>query len=814
MKHQSIIEKLTLEEKAGLCSGKDYWHFKGVERLGIDPIMVTDGPHGLRKQNPEGKKKGLSNSIPATCFPTAAATSCSWNTELIYKMGQALGDECRKEKVSVLLGPGVNMKRSPLCGRNFEYFSEDPYLAGKLAASFINGVQSKGIGTSIKHFAANSQEARRMVIDEIVDERALREIYLPAFEIAVKESQPWTVMNAYNRLNGTYCSENEWLQQKVLRDEWGFEGLIVTDWGASVDRVKGVKYGTDVEMPTSGELNAKRIIEAVKDGSLDEKDLDARVDNIIEILLRSAETLKEEYTCDMEANHKIARQIAGESAVLLKNEDDILPVDKSKKIAVIGEMAEKPRYQGAGSSLINPTKLDNALECLKEAGYTVIYARGYDKSKDEINAELTAEAVEAAKQADTVLVFAGLTEDFESEGYDRTHMGMPKSHNALIEAVAAANAETAVILSGGSCVEMPWLDKVKAVLNGSLGGQAGAGAIADIISGAVNPSGKLSETYPLALEDNPTYGNYPGGRVLAEHKESIYIGYRYYDTAKKPVMFPFGYGLSYTHFQYSDLKLSSKKIKDGDELTVSFKIKNTGDIDGAEVAQVYVKDVESTIFRPEKELKGFAKVFLKAGEEKEVSITLNRRAFAFYNVKAQDWTVESGDFEILVGASSADIRLSDTVNVKAEDVDIPDYRETAPAYYTADIAAIDDSQFEAVLGRPIPPRERDKSQKLTIYNNLEDAEHTKWGGKINRLIKKGFSMATKDDGYNGGMMEAMATQIPIRNFIQMSMGVFSEEMAKGMLMMINDEGAGKGFAKILSGLPKALKNLKNLLNSI
>ena len=621
-------------------------------------------------------------------------------------------------------------------------------------------------------------------------------------------------MNAYNKINGTYCSENEWLQQKVLRDEWGFEGLIVTDWGASVDRVKGVKYGTDVEMPSSGELNAKRIVEAVKNGTLDESDLDARVDNIIEILLRSAETLKEEHTCDMEANHKIARQIASESAVLLKNEDNILPVDKSKKIAVIGEMAEKPRYQGAGSSLINPTKLDNALDCLKEAGYTVIYARGYDKSKDEISEELTAEAVAAAKQADTVLVFAGLTEDFESEGYDRTHMGMPKSHNALIEAVAAANSETAVVLSGGSCVEMPWLDKVKAVLNGSLGGQAGAGAIADIISGAVNPSGKLSETYPLSLEDNPTYGNYLGGRVLAEHKESVYIGYRYYDTAKKPVMFPFGYGLSYTSFQYSDLKLSSKKLNDGDELTVTFKIKNTGSADGAEIAQVYVKDVESTIFRPEKELKGFTKVFLKAGEEKEVSITLDRRAFAFYNVKVQDWTVESGDFEILVGASSADIRLSDKVSIKAEEVEIPDYRESAPAYYAADIAAIDDSQFEAVLGRPIPARERDKSQKLTIYNNLEDAEHTKWGGKINRLIKKGFALATKDDGYNGGMMEAMATQIPIRNFIQMSMGVFSEDMADGMLMMINDEGAGKGFAKILGGLPKALKNLKHLLNSI
>lgn len=813
MKHQNIIEKLTLEEKAGLCSGKDYWHFKGVERLGIDPIMVTDGPHGLRKQDPNGKKKGLSNSIPSTCFPTAAATSCSWNTDLIYKMGEALGDECRKEKVSVLLGPGVNMKRSPLCGRNFEYFSEDPYLAGKLAASFINGVQSKGIGTSIKHFAANSQEARRMVIDEIVDERALREIYLTAFEIAVKESQPWTVMNAYNRLNGTYCSENEWLQQKVLRDEWGFKGLIVTDWGASVDRVKGVKYGTDVEMPTSGELNAKRIVEAVRNGSLDERDLDARVDNIIEILLRSAETLKKEYTCDMEANHRIARQIAGESAVLLKNEN-ILPVDKSKKVAVIGEMAEKPRYQGAGSSLINPTKLDNALDCLKEAGYKVVYAKGYDKSKDEINAELTAEAVAAAKQADVVLIFAGLTEDFESEGYDRTHMGMPKSHNAIIEAVAGANPETAVVLSGGSCVEMPWLDKVKAVLNGSLGGQAGAGAIVDIISGKVNPSGKLSETYPLSLKDNPTYGNYPGGRVLAEHKESVYIGYRYYDTAKKPVLFPFGYGLSYTSFEYSGLKLSGKKIKDGDKLTVTFKIKNTGSVDGAEIAQIYVKDVESTIFRPEKELKGFTKVFLKAGEEKEVSVTLDRRAFAFYNVNVQDWTIESGDFEILVGASSADIRLSEKVNVKAEKVDIPDYKETAPAYYTADIAAIDDSQFEAVLGRPIPPRERDKSQKLTIYNNLEDAEHTKWGGKINKLIKKGFSLATKDDGYNGGMMEAMATQIPIRNFIQMSMGVFSEEMAKGMLMMINDEGAGKGFAKILGGLPKALKNLKHLLNSI
>ncbi len=819
MKHPEIIKKMSLEQKAAFVSGYDYWHLEEAPELGLPKIMITDGPHGLRKQNTDKKTSegiGLGNSVPATCFPPAATSSCSWDEDLLRQEGEALGEECLKEQVSTILGPGTNIKRSPVCGRNFEYFSEDPYLAGKCSANLVNGVQSKGVGTSLKHFACNSQEAFRMVINEVIDERAMREIYLTAFEICVKEAQPWTIMNSYNRINGVYASQNKWLQQEVLRGEWGFEGLIVTDWGASVDRVPGLKNGTDLEMPSSGSLNTKRIIEAVKNGTLDEAVLDERVDNVINLIVKSKPALEKKHTYDVEAHHKLAQKIAEGSMVLLKNDDSLLPLKKGQKVAVIGEMAKAPRFQGAGSSVINPTKLDNAYDEMKKLGVDMIYAAGYEKSKDEINSALVNEAVKAAKNADIALVFVGLTEEFEGEGYDRESVEMPKSHNNLVSEIVKANKNTVVVLAGGSVVHMPWINEVKGLLNSGLGGQAGGAAVANILTGKVNPSGKTSETYPLSFDQNPTYGNYPGGPVTSEHRESLYIGYRYYDKAGKDVLFPFGYGLSYTTFEYSDIKLSSDSIKDTDTVTVSFKIKNTGDVDGAEVAQIYVADKESTIFRPEKELRAFKKVFLKAGEEKEVSVELSKRAFAFYNVKLGDWMVETGEFDILVSASSRDVKLSAAMTVTSTvEAEIPDYRETAPAYYTADLSGMKGDQFASVYGQPLPNAEPDTTKKIDLYCCLNDARHTKWGGKLCRLIEGIMSKMGSAENGDGKMLAAMATQIPIRNFVQMSMGVFSPEMAEGLLMMLNDDQSSfVGFSKIFWRLGGALTRLPALLKSI
>lgn len=815
LKNQELLSKLSLEEKVGICSGKDFWNLKAVPQLDIPELMVTDGPHGLRKKNPEGTQGGLSDSVPTTAFPTAATTACSWDPELIYEMGVALGEECLQEKVSVILGPGVNMKRSPLCGRNFEYFSEDPLLAGEIAAGWINGVQSLDVGTSIKHFAANSQETRRMAVDSVMDERTLREIYLPAFEIAVKKAQPWTVMNAYNKLNGTYCSENKHLQEEILRDDWGFKGIVVTDWGAANDRVQGMLNGNELEMPSSGGYNDNKVIAAVKNGTLDEAVVDKRADAMLSFMLRSKAALKDGYTYDKDAHNALAAKIASQSMVLLKNEGGLLPLAADKKIAVIGEMARAPRYQGAGSSLLNPPKLTDAFEGLEACGIKASYAPGYDKKKDVISEVMVADARKVAEDADIVLLFIGLTEEYESEGYDRKHMNLPKSHNNLVEEIAKVNENVVVILSGGSPVTMPWLGNVKAVLNGYLGGQASGTAIAEILTGKVNPSGKLAETYPLALEDTPCAKYYPGTELLAEHTESVYIGYRYYDSAKKDVLFPFGFGLSYTNFEYSDLKLSADSIKDTDTLTLTYKIRNAGNVDGAEISQIYVSDKESTIYRPVKELRAFNKVFLKAGEEKEITIELSKRAFAYFNVNINDWHVESGEFDILVGASSRDIRLSATVNVESTvDAVVPDYRQSAPSYYSVDVQDIPDSEYEAILGHAIPVRQLDTTMKLTFANSLGDAKHTKWGGRINNLINKVMDMAFKPDDPNGGMIKAMALEIPIKNFITMSMGVFSEDMANGLLLILNGDGAGKGLGKILAGIIPAIGKLPALLKSI
>ncbi len=815
---KELLALMTLEEKAAMCDGKDYWHLKGIERLGIPEIMVCDGPHGLRKKDYEKKGSSLSASVPSICFPTAVTTACSWDPDLLEKMGKALGGKCLKEKVGVLLGPGVNMKRSPLCGRNFEYFSEDPVLAGELAASFINGVQSRGVGTSLKHFCANNQESRRMNGDSVVDERALREIYLPAFEIAVKKAQPWTVMNSYNKINGTFGSENAHTQTEILRDDWGFEGAIVTDWGACNNRDDGLAAGNDIEMPSSSGAGTRKILDAVKSGKISEELLNERVLKILELIKKAADGAekaeKEGFEFDEEKDHLLAKEIAEQSMVLLKN-DGILPLDKSKKVAVIGEMAKTPRYQGAGSSQINPTHLDGAYDILVAAGVNATYSQGYERTlaKAKKNPAHIEEAVAAAKNADTVLLFIGLTEDYESEGFDRTHMKLPDAHIELVKAVSAVNKNIVVILSGGAPVEFDWdNDSVRAILNSYLGGQAGAGAVVDIVLGKVNPSGKLAETYPEKLEDNPSFNNFPGNIATVEYRESVYIGYRYYEKAGQSVRYPFGYGLSYTTFEYSGLYIDKTDMDENDTLSVSFRVKNTGSVAGFETAQLYVGDPESTIFRPVKELKGFKKIWLEPGEEKAITITLNKRAFAFFNVKTNGWCVESGIFNIYVGASSADIRLTGSVNVTAAPVEIPDYRETAPVYYTGKVQSVPDDQFTAVLGRPIPPTERDRSTPLTVVDSFETSSYTKWGGRINNLMHKMIPVFVKGPGADFAI--GIATQTPIRNFISMSGGVFSEKMAAGLLRILNGDKPGKGLRMILSDIPRAIKGIGPLMKQI
>ena len=805
LKHADIIAQMTLEEKASMCDGLDYWHSQPVPRVGIKSISLNDGPHGIRKKGDPEQNKDVLKGLPAICFPTASATACSWDTDLLYKMGEALGDECRKEQVSVLLGPGTNIKRSPLCGRNFEYFSEDGLLAGEMAAAFINGVQSKGIGTSLKHYAANNQETRRMTVNAVVDERTLRETYLLPFEIAVKKAQPWTIMNSYNRLNGTYAAENKWLLTDVLRDDWGYEGVVITDWGAENERVPGLIAGQEIEMPTSSGIGTKKIVDAVNNGELDEAILDAAVDKIIELTKKAEPVLGGTYTYDSDEHHNIAREIASQCMVLMKNDNNVLPLKKDAKVALIGEMAHTPRYQGAGSSLINPIKLDNAYQTMKDMGIDLTFSRGYElkKAKSKKSMELILEAKERAKNADVAVVFVGLTDEYETEGADRHHLSIPPMHNILVEEVAKVNPNTVVVLSGGAAVELPWADKVPAILNMFLTGQAGGSAVCDILFGDVNPSGKLSETYPLALSDNSSYNYFPGTTASVEHRESVYVGYKYYDTANKDVAFPFGFGLSYTTFEYSDLKVSADSIKDTDTVTVSFKVKNTGDVDGAEVAQLYINDVESTIYRPVKELKGFKKVFLRAGEEKEIEIVLDKRAFAYYNVNLGDWHVESGEFKILVGASSRDIKLEATVNVESTvEAEIPDYRQSAPCYYGADVMNVSADAFKAIYGKELPPSERDKNAPFTVLNTIEDSQDSKWGGRIYRLLIKLLGADT--------MAGAVATQLPIKNFISMSFGLFSPEMAEGLIMIIHDDKLGKGLKIILKGIPHILKNLDRL----
>ena len=661
---KELVSRMTLEEKALLLTGDGWWATHRIDRLGIPSISLTDGPHGVRK----GQGAGLVTSVPATCFPTASALSCSWNLDLLRRVGVALGEESHAIDVQILLGPGINMKRSPLGGRNFEYFSEDPVLAGKLAAAYVEGVQSQGVGTSLKHYAVNNQEYERMATSSNLDERTLNEIYLPAFEIAVKEGRPWTVMSAYNLVNGIYASEHRELLRDILRDRWGFTGFVMSDWGGINERVAGLDGGTNLEMPGSGDYNSKKIIAAVQDGRLSPETLDQSVKEVLAVILKAKDSHKENATFDVDKHHALAREAGGESIVLLKNAENMLPLslEKLKRIAIIGAFAKTPRYQGSGSSQVNPTKVSNAYdELVKLAGGDgkFEYAAGYD-IEGGVTEALLEEARNVAAHADVAVVFAGLPDSYESEGFDRSSLEMPSGHNQLIEAVGSVQPNVVVVLMNGSAITMPWADRVKAIFEGWLGGQAGGGAIADVMTGRINPSGKLSETFPKRLQDTPAFPDFPALDRRASYGEGVFIGYRYYDKKDVEPLFPFGFGLSYTTFAYTGIKASAPSIKDTDGVTIEVAVKNTGNVAGKEIIQLYLHEQSPAVRRPEKELKAFNKIALAPGEEKVVTFKLSKRDFAYYDTGLHDWNVCSGKFCVLVGGSSRDLPLKETIEVQ------------------------------------------------------------------------------------------------------------------------------------------------------
>ncbi len=665
---QEKLKTLTLEEKAALLQGWTTWTTWDGSKKGIPPIFLSDGPHGLRKQAGAGDHLGLNVSVPATCFPTAATMANSWDEALGEELGRALGKEAAANDVHMVLGPGLNMKRSPLCGRNFEYFSEDPYLAGKMGAAYIRGIQSNGVAACPKHFAVNSQELRRMCMNSVLDERTLREIYLTAFEMAVKVGGAKAIMSSYNQVNGTYANENAHLLTEILRKGWGFDGMVVTDWGGDNDHTAGVKAGSNLVMPAPGPDCAIGLITAVQEGRISEKVLDKRVEELLKQVFSLTESVAAApKSFDVEAHHVIAEKCAEGSIVLLDN-DGIMPLKEETRTAVIGDFAEMPRYQGAGSSVVNPTKLDNLMDCLSGHGLNVIgFSKGYSRTDPKPDGSLIASAVELAKQSEVVLLCVGLDEIAESEGLDRLHMELSEGQQALIDAVSAANSNIILVLSGGAPFVMPERDKYRAAIHGYLGGQAGANAMAKTILGEINPSGKLNETWPLKLEDNPSYSYFPSKERTSEYREGLYIGYRYYDTTGVAVRYPFGYGLSYTSFSYSDLR--------ADEKSVTLTITNTGKVDGAEVAQVYVSCKNGKVFRPKKELKGFTKEFLKAGESKTVTVKLDDKAFRYFNVKTNKWEVETADYEISVGASVTDIRFTSEIHVNGTEAPLPYERQ-------------------------------------------------------------------------------------------------------------------------------------------
>lgn len=771
MKYEKIINKMTLEEKASLCVGKDYWHSQNIERLEIPNITMSDGPHGLRVQKKEADNLGINESEISTCFPASSTVANTWNKEMAYSLGKALGEEATYEDVDIVLGPAINIKRSPLCGRNFEYFSEDPYLTGIMGTEYVKGLQANGVGACVKHFAVNNQENRRRTINAVVDERTLREIYLKAFEMIVKQANPLSVMSAYNKLNDRYCTENKELLD-ILKKEWKFNGIVITDWGAENDRVEGLIAGNELEMPGGRGDGVDEIVNAVKENRVSEQYLDEIVDRILDVTFKVNKRKKiEKY--DREEHHRIALSIAEEAVVLLKNEEEILPL-KKQKIALIGDMAKNPRYQGAGSSTINPYKLENAYDCLKQENIQFEYAKGYGRIETQEDEEYRKEAVKIAKENDIVVIFAGLTENYESEGMDRTTLELPKNQNNLIEEISKVNSNIVIVLSNGSPITMPWKDKVKAIITGYLGGEAGGKAIVNCLLGKVNPSGKLTETYPNCLEDTPCFKNYSGTEASVEYQEAIYVGYRYYDKNNTNVLYPFGYGLSYTNFEYSDLKINKSK----ENIEVSFKIKNIGNIEGKEIAQLYISEQNPNIFKAKKELKGFEKVDLKPNEEKKIKITLTSDDFSYYNVETKKWSVEEGKYNILIGKSSRNIVLQQEIFVDSKDTNIT--KKYGKHYQDGNIQDVILEEFEELLGKKVPDRYI-KKENITEENTLEQLKDTNVGKVIYEHEIKKMNQLLEEQNVNKATKVMMDLQKPLKKFYEKKSSKYTKEMVNELL---------------------------------
>ena len=792
MKHANLIQKLNLEQKCALLSGETVFTTRDFATKGIPAITLSDGPNGVRKQAGAADHLGLNPSVPATCFPTSATVANSWDPALGEEIGEALGEEAAAQDVAVLLGPGLNIKRSPLCGRNFEYFSEDPYLSGKMAAGYVRGIQKNGIAACPKHFAVNSQELRRMASDSVLDERTLREIYLTGFEIVVRESAPKTIMSSYNLVNGTYANENVHLLIDVLRRDWGFAGAVVTDWGGSNDHALGVKNGSTLEMPCPGDDSIRELLRAVESGRISEADVDARLDELIELVLTTHAAVEAApKTFDADAHHALARRAAAESVVLLKNEKNLLPLKAGEKVAVIGDFARTPRYQGAGSSAVNSIKVDSFLEQLEECGLdSVGFAQGFDRQGRPDEA-LQAEAVVLAKNADTVLVFLGLDEIKESEGLDRADMKLAGNQLALLEAVEAANPNVVVLLSAGSSLETPWIENCRALVYGCLGGQAGAGALVDVLTGRVCPSGKLAETWANAYTDTPVKDNFAGEGRTVQYREGLYVGYRYYQTAGRPVAFPFGYGLSYTSFAYSDLK--------ADKTGVTLTVTNTGRCAGAEIVQLYVAKPDAKIFRPVQELKGFAKVYLEAGESQAVTIPLDDKAFRYWNVQSNGWEVEGGAYQLRVGASCEDIRLTAEVTVEGTGAANPYHSSDIPHYLTGDVQSVPDTEFAALLGHTIPEDKIKIDRNMTLGELGHGRSPLGWlvaavlGFLLKRSIRRGKPDLNILFQYN----------MPLRALAKMTNGAISMGMVDGIVM----EAQGFWIIGLVRVLVEAVKNV-------
>lgn len=808
-KVKEIVAQMTLEDKIRLCSGATFWQSEQMDQYGLPSFFMSDGPHGLRTQKGEADHLGVNKSEESTCFPTACASSASWDPELLHKMGRAIAEEALAYNVDIVLGPGVNIKRNPLCGRNFEYFSEDPYLAGALAKAWIDGVQEMGVGTSLKHFAANNQEEERMLSNSIVDERALREIYLAGFETAVKESKPETVMCSYNLINGVYPSDNKWLLTDVLRDEWGFDGFVMTDWGALNNRIAAIKAGCDLEMPGSGKMFDAEVKQAVEDGSLSETALNAVVERLVAFALKAADVREKHAKAaenpnafDVEGHHALAKEIAGKSAVLLKNDGKVLPLSQNSKIALCGAMAETVRYQGAGSSHINPTRLSSLKQSMEMLGGDVSYYPAYELNGDA-DAQALSTAVEGAKNADVAVLVIGLPDVLESEGYDRKHMQIPQSHQELVRVVAEVNPNVVVVLMGGSPIEMPWINSAKAVLNLYLGGQAVGEAAAELLYGKINPSGKLAETYPMAYSDCSSSETFGVNPRQVEYAESIYVGYRYYDKAQIPVRFPFGHGLSYTEFTYSDLTIATQdrqvSFADGKlpGIRVSCKVKNTGAVAGAEVAQLYVSDRTPEIFKAEKELKGFAKIYLQPGEEKEVIFILDKRSFAHYDVETRDWEVLSGTYNILVGASSADIRLREAVTVAGTVEKLP-YKEL-PVWYARPQGKPPVADFEKVYGQEIKPYKPQKPGEFTLMNTFNDMKDNPAVQQIMNAMKAGMLQGKDENDPEMIFLFSIVFNTPLIRQVQQSAGQSPLGLMQMVVACANGQMSAEQLAAMMSG---------------